>query len=208
MARMCVFLLVVGLLAPAGASHLAGQTPASYPITSAPPAFADAVKRGEAVITALQVALLAELTSEMQRGGPSSAVKVCHLSATAVAQDVARKQGMAAGRTSHRLRNPTNAPKAWAAPIVASYAGKPAAGVDGFVVDLGDRVGLIKPIGVQPACLACHGPREQIAPAILRELTERYPGDQAVGFKEGDIRGWFWVEVAKSDAPKRQGPAF
>ena len=26
---------------------------------------------------------------------------------------------------------------------------------------------------------------------------DRYPADRATGFKEGEIRGWFWVEVAK-----------
>jgi hypothetical protein len=151
---------------------------------------------------------MAELTSEMQRGGPSGAVKVCHLSATAVAQDVARKQGIAAGRTSHRLRNPTNAPRPWAAPIVAAHAGKPIAGVDGFVVDLGGHVGLLKPIGVQPACTPCHGARDQIAAEVLQDLKERYPGDQAIGFKEGDIRGWFWVEVPKSEVLKKAARAF
>lgn len=208
MARVCVFLLAVVPVAAAGVLQPAAQSPASYPLASAPPAFADAVKSGEAVISAMQVALLAELTSEMQRGGPAGAIRVCHLSATAVAHDVARRRGVAAGRTSHRLRNPTNAPRPWAAPIVASHAGKPIAGVDGFVVDLGDRVGVLKPIGVQPACTACHGPRDRIAPEIQKELNERYPSDQAVGFKEGDIRGWFWVEVTKSEAPRRQPPTF
>jgi hypothetical protein len=209
MARVCVFLLAFGALAASGASQPTGQSPVSYSMSTAPPALADAVKRGEAVITAMQVALLAELSAQMQRGGPSSAVRVCHLSATSVAQDVARKGGVAAGRTSHRLRNPTNAPRAWAAPIVAGHAGKPIAGVDGFVVDLGDRIGLLKPIGIQPACTACHGPRDQISADIQQELKERYPSDQAVGFKEGDLRGWFWVEVPKKvDAPKLKAPEF
>jgi hypothetical protein len=133
----------------------------------------------------------------MQRGGAEGAVRVCHLEAASVAQQVARKQGIAAGRTSHRLRNPTNAPRSWAAPIVASHAGKPIAGVDGVVVDLGDRIGLLRPIGFRATCAGCHGPREQLAPAVVKELGERYPNDQAVGFKEGDIRGWFWVELPK-----------
>jgi hypothetical protein len=80
---------------------------------------------------------------------------------------------------------------------VSSHAGKPFAGVEGFVVDLGDKVGLLRPIGVRAACLGCHGPRKQLAPAVLNELSERYPGDEATGFKEGDLRGWFWVEIPK-----------
>jgi mono/diheme cytochrome c family protein len=198
MTRISLYVLFVATLAGAGASRQIAPTAPSYPIGAAPESFRDAVLRGDVIVAAMQSALHAELTKEMQRGGPEGAVKVCHLDATAVSQQVARKQGVAAGRTSHRLRNPTNAPRPWAAPIVASHAGKPIAGVDGFVVDLGDRVGLLRPIGFRGACAACHGPRERLAPQVLKELQDRYPGDQAVGFKDGDIRGWFWVEIPKT----------
>ncbi len=197
MARISLCVLFVASLAGAAASRQAPSPPPSYPIAGAPESMRDAVQRGDVIIGAMQSALLAELTKEMQRGGPEGAVRVCHLDATAVAEQVARKQGVAAGRTSHRLRNPTNAPRAWAAPIVKSHGGKPIAGVDGFVVDLGDRVGLLRPIGFRAACAVCHGPRERLAAAVLKELQERYPDDQAVGFKDGDIRGWFWVEIPK-----------
>jgi hypothetical protein len=197
MARAALRLLFV---LACGAS-ISGQTtpdPLTYPVAQAPEAFRDAVQRGDAIVGSMRTALLAELSNEMRRGGAEGAVKVCHLEATAVTQHVARKQGLAAGRTSHRLRNPTNAPRPWAAPIVASHAGKPIEGVEGFVVDLGDRIGLLRPIGVGAPCTGCHGPREQLAPAVLKELADRYPGDEATGFKEGDLRGWFWVEVPKS----------
>jgi mono/diheme cytochrome c family protein len=197
MARASLVFLCLFTLAGSAAPRQGAQAPASYPAATAPAALAGAVERGDAVITAIRHALMGELTKEMRRGGPSVAIKTCHLEATAMAQQVARKHGVAAGRTSHRLRNPTNAPKAWAAPIVASHEGKPMAGVDGFVVDLGDRVGLLRPIGFSAACAGCHGPREGLAPDILKELQERYPSDQAVGFTEGDIRGWFWVEIPK-----------
>ena len=48
---------------------------------------------------------------------------------------------------------------------------------------------------MQAACLACHGPAEQIAPDVKELLAREYPSDQATGFQEGDLRGWFWVEV-------------
>ncbi len=196
MARISLCVLVVLTVAGAAASQIA-PAPPSYPIASAPEAMRDAIQRGDVIVATMQNALLAELTQGMQRGGPEGAIKTCHLQATGVSQAVARKQGVAAGRTSHRLRNPTNAPRAWAAPIVKSHAGKPIAGVDGFVVDLGERVGLLRPIGFRAACAGCHGPRERLAAGVLKELQDRYPGDQAVGFKDGDIRGWFWVEIPK-----------
>jgi hypothetical protein len=38
---------------------------------------------------------------------------------------------------------------------------------------------------------------DRLSPAVREELKERYPADQATGFKDGDLRGWFWVEVPK-----------
>ena len=34
-----------------------------------------------------------------------------------------------------------------------------------------------------------------IAADVLDALKKNYPDDQATGFEEGDLRGWFWVEV-------------
>ena len=41
----------------------------------------------------------------------------------------------------------------------------------------------------------CHGAPTEIVEEIQNTLAEYYPGDQATGFKEGDLRGWFWVEA-------------
>ena len=47
----------------------------------------------------------------------------------------------------------------------------------------------MKPLTVQPPCLACHGPEEGIAEEVRAALTQRYPHDQAVGYRLGDLRG-------------------
>ncbi|MBS0204581.1 MAG: DUF3365 domain-containing protein [Planctomycetes bacterium] len=52
-------------------------------------------------------------------------------------------------------------------------------------------------------CLACHGPKDQIADDVQEQLTRLYPDDQAVGFNEGDLRGWFWVDVSHPTAEQR-----
>jgi hypothetical protein len=112
-------------------------------------------------------------------------------------QRLARAEGIAAGRTSDRLRNPANAPRAWAAPLVTANAGRLARDIDGFAVDLGNAVGVLRPIAERPMCASCHGPAAKMAPAVSAALEARYPADRAVGFAEGEIRGWFWVEVPK-----------
>jgi hypothetical protein len=149
------------------------------------------------VIVTMQDALLRELNEALDRGGPAGAIQSCHLDVIGVSQRVGRGEGVAAGRTSDRLRSPTNAPKPWAAPIVQANAGRRARDVEGFVVDIGDKVGVLRPIAFRPVCAGCHGPVEGLSPAVRDVLADRYPADRAVGFTEGEIRGWFWVEIPK-----------
>lgn len=198
---------IVGAAIGAVAVHggMSGEAQATrdwptYAIADAPESFRPALHRGDLLIVSLQSALLSELRSGLAEGGPSRAIVSCHLDAAAVAQWIARRDGVAAGRTSARLRNPTNAPRPWAAAIVARYADARAAGIDGFAVDLGDRIGMLRPIVEQPMCESCHGPLSKIDPGVRARLTELYPVDRATGFHEGDIRGWFWLEMPKPAA--------
>ena len=136
----------------------AAQTPApSWPIAEAPGELRAVVSRADLIVVSMHDAVLRELTDALTRGGPGSAIAFCHLDATFVSQRIGKEQGIAAGRTSDRLRNPTNAPRPWAAPLVKANAGRQAKSVDGFVVDLGDRVGVLRPIAERPMCAGCHG---------------------------------------------------
>lgn len=196
MSRICLVLLLTVALSGEARMQTLREWP-SYPIADTPADLRPAVQRGDLVIVSLQDAVLSELMRELDRGGPAGAIKSCHIDANSAASRAAREAGIAAGRTSDRLRNPRNAPKLWAAPIVERYAGRPAAGVEGFVVDLGDRVGVMRPIAQRRVCAACHGPIEGLDVRVRAELQARYPADRAVGFKDGELRGWFWVEVPK-----------
>ncbi|HEY6099429.1 MAG TPA: hypothetical protein VIW03_08370, partial [Anaeromyxobacter sp.] len=63
-------------------------------------------------------------------------------------QGVEPVAGVEVGRTSARLRNPRNAPPAWARAYVAQTDGRKAADVAPAAFDLGDRVGLLRPIEI------------------------------------------------------------
>lgn len=169
----------------------------TYPVKQAPAELQPAMRRGELVILAIQNATSAELTSALGSGGPGDAIRVCHLSATSLIHRLGREEGVAAGRTAARLRTPVNAPRPWAAPIVAQYANARAASVEGFVVDLGDKVGVMEPVAHRAVCTPCHGVEENLDPRVREELKDRYPADHAIGFKDGDLRGWIWVEMPK-----------
>ena len=118
-----------------------------------------------------------------------------YMPTTFPAISVGKAQDLAIGRTSHKVRNPLNAPRPWAAGVVASNAGRPITGATPEVFDLGDRIGVLRPIGQMAMCETCHGSRDTVEAAIGDVLRASYPDDQAVGFTAGDLRGWFWVEA-------------
>lgn len=198
MSPMIAWLL--GVMVCLSAAAIRAQAPhewPTYPIKEAPAALRPATQHGDMIIISIQNAVLSELTRELTQGGPGDAIQVCHMSATTIVHRIGREEGVSAGRTSARVRTPSNAPRAWAAPIVARYAESRAAGLDGFVVDLGNKVGVMRPVAHRAVCSPCHGLEEQLNSRVRVELKDRYPVDRATGFKEGDLRGWIWVEVPK-----------
>ena len=175
---------------------LGGQEHTVWRIQDAPPDVRTLVARADLMIVAMHDSVLRELADEMASVTPDKALNSCHIDSRLIIQRF-KREGIAAGRTSDRLRNPANAPPSWAAGIVKAHTGRRARDVDGYAVDLGDRLGVLRPIAQRPICATCHGPAEQLRPAVRAALAERYPGDKAVGFRDGEIRGWFWVAMPK-----------
>ncbi|QDT04797.1 hypothetical protein K227x_31940 [Rubripirellula lacrimiformis] len=137
--------------------------------------------------------LSGRLMQAMGQQGPAAAIQVCQKEASQMAAEVGQATGMRIGRTGVRLRNPQNQPPAWAKPLTEQRIDTAT-----FVkLDNGDSAALL-PIKLQSQCLMCHGPEDQIAPIISDQLAKLYPADKATGFREGELRGWFWVQMPSS----------
>ena len=148
-------------------------------------------------IRALQKGLVKALTSALEERGPEGAVPVCRDEAQTITAQISEETGITVGRTSHLLRNSVNAPPEWAKSFVEDGSGKKTSEVEPHVLDLGDRVGVLKPINTLALCVSCHGNVEAIDTEVKKSLAESYPTDRAVGFSAGDLRGWMWAEVDK-----------
>lgn len=148
------------------------------------------IERGKAAVQPFKAALQSALQDGMARG-PAQAVEACRTRAPAIAREVAGA-GVELGRTSHRLRNPANAPRPWVQPLLDAYrAGERAP----RAVDLGGgRFGYVEPILTQPPCVTCHG--TTLGAPVAERIAALYPQDQATGFAVGDLRGLFWAEFA------------
>ncbi|XZE55642.1 c-type heme family protein [Planctomycetaceae bacterium SH139] len=139
---------------------------------------------------ALFTQLSGRLQQAMQTAGPAAAISVCKNEAPQIAAEVGKQHGVSIGRSGVRLRNPNNLPPAWAAELVEQKSSEPV-----FVTLSNNHAAALMPIKLQSQCLMCHGPADQIAPVISEQLSKLYPDDKAVGFKEGELRGWFWIEL-------------
>ena len=202
MKRAVAMAVVVSVLGPMAAcgrkdKDKASSEPKSYALDAVPPELAAPVARGGEAITALQKRLSGRLFQEIDRAGPLAAVNVCRDEAQTLTAEVARASGIEVGRTSHKLRSHNNAPRAWMQPHVDAAAGKRADQVAVVVVDLGDRIGLLRPLPTIALCTSCHGAADQMAPDLRQALAAAYPDDQATGFAEGDLRGFAWAELPK-----------
>ena len=129
------------------------------------------------------------------KAGPVEAIEACSVAAPHIAKGLSI-DGVAMGRSSPKLRNTDNLPPGWLAPILEAYADGSAELAPRAVSISSDRAGYAEPIMMQPMCLTCHG--ETLQPGIEERIEALYPDDLAIGFKEGDFRGVFWVEFPVS----------
>jgi hypothetical protein len=97
-------------------------------------------------------------------------------------------------RTALRIRNPENSPDSLERSILNSMSNQ----ITTLKIpdekiarsESTKEIHFFKPIMIQPLCLNCHGtPEKQIQNSTLAEIQRLYPNDQAVGYKEGDLRG-------------------
>jgi hypothetical protein len=58
------------------------------------------------------------------------------------------------------------------------------------------RFRYMRAIPTAPMCLSCHG--TDIAPDVAAQIRAAYPGDRAMGFAAGEMRGAFSISWTKA----------
>lgn len=141
--------------------------------------------------------LLAVLNDEMAKAGPENAIAVCRDKAPELARAASTESGWAIRRVSLKNRNPKAVPDAWERAALEDFDRRAAAGespatiekAEVVVVDGKQTYRYMKALPVQPLCVTCHGPVEQLSPALKEKLNAVYPDDKGVGYSPGQIRG-------------------
>ncbi|MCP5142401.1 MAG: DUF3365 domain-containing protein [Gammaproteobacteria bacterium] len=145
--------------------------------------------------------LKSTVTKATKEKGPVFAIETCNEKALPLTAELSGKLGIDVGRTSHKLRQPKNAPDAWETKVLEDFQARVAAGekVEGMesyeVVEDADGKSFryMQAIPLGGVCYNCHG--DKIKPDLKAKLDELYPEDQARGFLPGDLRGAFTVKM-------------
>jgi len=134
---------------------------------------------------------------------PEEALEYCHANALKITDSLAKAKGVNIKRTSYRLRNPENKPTAQEEKVMEIFRKQILKNLKPKPYMHYDEHGyphVYIPIMVQHKCLMCHGdPNKEIPEVINQKLSELYPSDKAIFFKEGDLRGIWSIRFPKNN---------
>ena len=153
------------------------------------------LSQAQSTLAPFKEQLVEALTGALEQGSPTNAIHVCRERAPEIAAELS-VGGVRMGRTSHKLRNPGNAPEPWVEPLLEAYLENPTDTRPRAVYIDDSTIGYVEPIYVMSFCLSCHGP--SIEPDLLAEIDSVYREDQATGFRANELRGLFWVTLPRS----------
>jgi hypothetical protein len=165
------------------------------------------VEQSRQLATQLGSQLKGELSKAIAAGGPMAAINVCYLRAPEIAAQLSQASGARVARTALRVRNPSNAPDDLERSVLEQFSvdlgtgplDRPLEAV--FEIRRGDAVErrYLRAIPTDALCLTCHG--KDLAPELAAAIARDYPGDQATGFEQGQLRGAFSVTWPATPLP-------
>jgi hypothetical protein len=132
------------------------------------------------------------LSEKIAEGGIPNAIDYCNLAALPLTDSIAKANDVMVRRVSSKARNSANLPTAFEEGVLANYQSLMDKGMkaSASVEEVDGEVYFVAPIIVQPLCLNCHGtPGEELALSNYELINAKYPEDQAINYKEGDLRG-------------------
>lgn len=179
--------LACGMAVALGSAGAAGEEPPRAALDDARKASAELVN-----------SVRSELLKAIEASGPLRAIVVCKYTVPEIASAVSRKYGARVTRVSLTPRNPSLGwGDAWEQKVLMDFdekvaRGEKADGLEHFEVTTepsGRFLRYMKVLPMQPVCMHCHGPVEQMTESIRSQLAHDYPHDQATGLTLGKVRG-------------------
>jgi hypothetical protein len=161
---------------------------------------AAAIARGQAIAKETFSLLSSNLQSAIVSGGVTNALPYCSLAASPLTASIAERHGVALQRITQRPRNPEARADAQEEVVLAQFQARVQSGTAPRPLAtnlLAGRATFFAPIVIQnELCLNCHGvPGREIQSETQALLTKLYPQDEATGYREGDLRGAWRIDI-------------
>jgi hypothetical protein len=156
--------------------------------------------RGDSIVKLTFDTLRTALIKSMGEKGAALSIEYCNINAYPITS-LHAKEGITIRRTAERYRNPGNTPDSIEKIVLTNYLStidkkQP---LESSIIESGNKVHYFKPIILQAMCLNCHGDKNiEIQPDVWESIQQKYPGDLAYGFKEGDLRGAWHIIFPKN----------
>lgn len=153
--------------------------------------------QGREITAAVFAVLSTEVSTSMQKGGVEKTVPYCQLRAYPITDSLAKAYDAVIKRTSHKIRNPLNAPDSLERKIIDDYLSDKSKQVPKVIHSSEKEFRYFAPILLATPCMKCHGKLEEdISPENYSLIQQLYPNDQAIGFSPGDLRGIWSVRFS------------
>jgi hypothetical protein len=202
----CLFLPIL-LLAGCSKSPVPEAPPASTsPAGLSAEAQNVALQHGKAIVAETSSLLSSNLQAAIQQGGVSNALPFCSLAASPLTAGMAGKHGVTIRRITHKPRNPAGRADATESAILQQFEAAlngrnpPPSFVTNFTAS---TASFFAPIMLNnELCLKCHGEAgKDISTENVAVIHRLYPQDEATGFKLGQLRGAWRIDIPLVGTP-------
>ncbi|MFQ5861647.1 MAG: DUF3365 domain-containing protein [Candidatus Brocadiales bacterium] len=114
-----------------------------------------------------------------------------------VANDFNLRTGYKLRQTALKVRNPKNKPDEWEVKALGILEKDKTKKDFGEItkVEKKDVYRYMKPLYMEKECVLCHSVPEVMPPEIRAYIEKYYAADEALGYKEGDLRGGISITV-------------
>jgi hypothetical protein len=156
---------------------------------------------GKAAASSLGNTLMGKMRKQMKSKDKIGMVKFCQEQAELITVGVNNllPDGVKVRRTTAKYRNLINKPKTLDLEAIKYFRGLQKSGTNvkkSFkIIKTKNSYTYYKPILMKKKCLVCHSSKSKMNPQILKTINRLFPNDKAYGYKKGDLRGLFVVEI-------------
>ena len=162
---------------------------------------ADYLKKGMTIAKSTGKTLKSRLTAAVDKAGLQNGINTCNKVAQKMMDSLSVVYNAKIKRTTLKLRNEKDKPDQDELAVLSEFSKmvsdslKPKPQVKQLA---SGEVRFYAPIMIEKVCLNCHGKiGENVKPQNYDVIKKHYPNDEAINYKEGDLRGIWSVTFKK-----------